>query len=87
LPEQVSAEVPVQVGFGVSVRESVYMEKTIKLGCFSISLAVKDLNKSKEFYENLGFEVFAGEPSHNFLIIRSIKSLPVIAENRFSDYA
>ena len=47
------------------------MEKTMKLGCFSISLTVKDLNKSKEFYETLGFEVFAGEESHNFLIMKN----------------
>ncbi len=43
----------------------------MKLGCFSISLAVKDLKKSKEFYEKLGFEVFAGEESHNFLIMKN----------------
>lgn len=40
-------------------------------GCFSISLAVKDLQKSKAFYEKLGFRVFAGEESHNFLIMKN----------------
>jgi lactoylglutathione lyase len=30
----------------------------MKLGAFSISLNVKDLNASKEFYENLGFTDF-----------------------------
>ena len=43
----------------------------MKLGCFSISLTVNDLNKSKEFYEKLGFEAFAGEESHNFLIMKN----------------
>jgi catechol 2,3-dioxygenase-like lactoylglutathione lyase family enzyme len=43
----------------------------MELGCFSISLSVKDLNKSKTFYEKLGFEVFAGEESHNFLIMKN----------------
>lgn len=43
----------------------------MKLGCFSVSLAVKDLQMSKAFYEKLGFEVFAGEESHNFLIMKS----------------
>lgn len=43
----------------------------MKLGCFSISLAVKDLKKSKAFYEKLGFEVYAGEESHNFLIMKN----------------
>ena len=28
----------------------------MNLGAFSISLAVKDITKSKEFYENLGFK-------------------------------
>lgn len=42
----------------------------MKLGCFSISLAVKDLGKSKAFYEKIGFEVFAGEESHGFLIMK-----------------
>lgn len=41
------------------------------LGCFSISLAVKDLEASKAFYEKLGFEVYAGEPEHNFLIMKN----------------
>lgn len=40
------------------------------LGCFSISLAVKDLQKSKTFYEKIGFEVFAGEAAHGFLIMK-----------------
>jgi len=46
------------------------LKKIMKLGCFSISLAVKDLKKSKDFYENIGFEVFAGEESHGFLIMK-----------------
>lgn len=33
----------------------------MKLGNFSISLSVKDLQTSKAFYENLGFTVFAGD--------------------------
>ncbi|QDV52133.1 VOC family protein [Gimesia fumaroli] len=41
------------------------------LGCFSISLSVEDLKKSKEFYEKIGFEVFAGSESHNFLIMKN----------------
>jgi len=43
----------------------------MKLGCFSISLTVKDLKKSKVFYETLGFNVYAGEESHNFLIMKN----------------
>ncbi len=43
----------------------------MKLGCFSVSLAVADLEKSKAFYEKIGFKVFAGEASHNFLIMKN----------------
>ncbi|MHA1563725.1 MAG: hypothetical protein ACTSX7_00310 [Alphaproteobacteria bacterium] len=31
------------------------------LGNFSLSLAVKDLSVSREFYEKLGFEVLGGD--------------------------
>ncbi|MBT8448295.1 MAG: VOC family protein [Gammaproteobacteria bacterium] len=43
----------------------------MQLGCFSVSLAVQDLAKSKAFYEQLGFTVYAGEESHNFLIMKN----------------
>ena len=40
------------------------------LGAFSISLAVKDLEASRQFYEKFGFTVFAGDPSQNWLILK-----------------
>lgn len=43
----------------------------MKLGAFSVSLAVKDINKSKEFYEKLGFESFAGVLEQNWLIMKN----------------
>jgi catechol 2,3-dioxygenase-like lactoylglutathione lyase family enzyme len=43
----------------------------MQLGTFSISLAVKDLQASKTFYEKLGFTVFAGEASQNWLIMKN----------------
>ena len=43
----------------------------MKLGAFSVSLAVKDLKASKQFYENLGFSVFAGEMERNYLIMKN----------------
>ncbi len=43
----------------------------MKLGAFSISLSVKDLNTSKEFYENFGFNVFAGSMEMNYLIMKN----------------
>src|SRR6202158_5891969 len=41
------------------------------LGAFSISLAVKDLQASRQFYEKFGFKAFAGEASKNFLILKN----------------
>lgn len=43
----------------------------MELGAFSISLAVKDLDASREFYEKFGFEVFAGDRSQNWLILKN----------------
>jgi lactoylglutathione lyase len=43
----------------------------MELGAFSISLAVKDLEASKKFYEKFGFTVFAGNPSQNWLILKN----------------
>ena len=43
----------------------------MKLGAFSVSLSVKDLTASKEFYENLGFAVFAGSMEQNYLILKN----------------
>jgi catechol 2,3-dioxygenase-like lactoylglutathione lyase family enzyme len=41
------------------------------LGAFSISLAVKDLAASRAFYEKLGFTVFGGDASQNWLILKN----------------
>jgi lactoylglutathione lyase len=41
------------------------------LGAFSISLAVKDLAASREFYRKLGFEPAGGNLSQNWLILRN----------------
>lgn len=43
----------------------------MELGNFSISLAVKDIGASKLFYENLGFTVFMGDQSQNWLIMKN----------------
>ena len=43
----------------------------MKLGAFSVSLAVKDLETSRDFYEKLGFEVVGGDPSQNWQILRN----------------
>jgi catechol 2,3-dioxygenase-like lactoylglutathione lyase family enzyme len=43
----------------------------MKLGAFSISLAVKDIHASKAFYEHLGFEHLGGNIEQNWLILKN----------------
>ena len=43
----------------------------MSLGNFSISLAVKDLQASRKFYETLGFSVFHDQAAHNWMILKS----------------
>src|SRR5258705_7853512 len=41
------------------------------LGAFSISLTVKDIEASRQFYEKFGFKAFHGDPSKNWLILKN----------------
>ena len=41
------------------------------IGAFSISLAVKDIRASREFYEKLGFRAMMGETDQNWLIMKN----------------
>lgn len=43
----------------------------MELGAFSISLAVKDLQASKTFYEKFGFTTFMGDATKNWLILKN----------------
>jgi len=43
----------------------------MELGAFSVSLAVKDLVKSKDFYEKLGFKAIGGDSEQNWLILKN----------------
>jgi len=51
--------------------EETKPKRTMQLGAFSISLAVKDLDASRTFYEKFGFKVFFGDASKNFLIMKN----------------
>lgn len=57
----------------------------MKLGAFSVSLAVKDIKASKEFYENLGFSVFAGEIERNYLIMKNQSTLIGLFQGMFEN--
>lgn len=43
----------------------------MKLGAFSVSLTVKDIKKSKLFYEQLGFTEFGGDLDQNWIIMKN----------------
>jgi catechol-2,3-dioxygenase len=56
----------------------------MKLGAFSISLSVKDLNTSKIFYENIGFTTFAGKMEMNYLIMKNGNALVGLFQGMFA---
>ncbi|MBC8161061.1 MAG: VOC family protein [Roseiflexaceae bacterium] len=43
----------------------------MELGAFSISLAVKDIEASRTFYEKFGFTVFGGDAAQNWLMLKN----------------
>lgn len=49
----------------------------MNLGNFSISLTVKDIQKSKTFYEKLGFKEFGGDIKQNWLILQNDKRVTI----------
>jgi len=55
----------------------------MELGAFSISLSVKDLSKSKEFYEALGFKEFHGDQSQGWLIMKSATAVIGLFQGMF----
>lgn len=57
----------------------------MKLGAFSISLAVKDIQKSKEFYENLGFSKLGGNVDQKWLILKNGNAIIGLFEGMFEN--
>lgn len=55
----------------------------MKLGAFSVSLSVKAINVSKQFYENLGFSVFAGGLEQKYLIMKNGNTLIGLFQGMF----
>lgn len=62
-----------------------FKKSNMKLGAFSISLAVKDLAVSKAFYEKLGFSVFAGDMDKNYLIMKNEATLIGLFQGMFEN--
>ncbi len=57
----------------------------MKLGAFSISLNVKDIKKSKKFYENIGFKVFGGDITQNWLVMKNKSTIIGLFRKKFDN--
>lgn len=55
----------------------------MELGSFSVSLAVRDLETSKRFYELLGFEVIGGDVEQHYLILHNADAVIGLFEGMF----
>ena len=61
----------------------VESQKKIKLGAFSMSLNVKNLQESKIFYKKLGFSVTGGNEKQNYLILKNENTVIGIFQGMF----
>jgi len=59
-------------------------ENKMRLGNFSVSLAVKDISASRAFYEKLGFQVIMGDQAKNWLILQNEASTIGLFQGMFS---
>ena len=57
----------------------------MQLGAFSVSLAVKDIEASKQFYEKLGFTVFHGNQAQNWLILKNGETVIGLFQGMFEN--
>ncbi len=55
----------------------------MQLGAFSMSLSVKDLKLSMEFYENLGFKMFGGDTNIGYVIMKNGNALIGLFQGMF----
>jgi catechol 2,3-dioxygenase-like lactoylglutathione lyase family enzyme len=66
-----------------AIRSDTIKADKLKLGAFSVSLNVKDLKTSKDFYENLGFKVLGGGMDKSYIIMKSGNSLIGLFQGMF----
>ena len=55
----------------------------MNLGVFSLSLAVKNLQASVNFYRSLGFEIVAGKPEQKWLIMKNGQAKIGLFQDKF----
>lgn len=59
-------------------------DESMRLGNFSVSLAVKDIAMSREFYEKLGFRKILGDQKQNWLILQNETSTIGLFQGMFT---
>lgn len=59
--------------------------KDMKLGNFSVSLSVKDIKVSKQFYESLGFKAFFGNIDQKFIIMKNGSAIIGLFQGMFEN--
>jgi catechol 2,3-dioxygenase-like lactoylglutathione lyase family enzyme len=72
-----------------TINSKVYMntENTpMKLGVFSVSLNVKDLKTSREFYEKLGFTLLGGAMESNYVIMKNENAIIGLFQGMFEGH-
>ena len=57
----------------------------MNLGAFSVSLAVKDLAVSRDFYTKLGFKKMGGDEARNYLILKNGTTIIGLFQGMFED--
>ena len=68
----------------VSKPQTDIVENNLKLGAFSMSLNVKDLAISRQFYEKLGFTVLGGSMEKKYLIMKNEQTLIGLFQGMFT---
>jgi lactoylglutathione lyase len=68
---------------GQLINQTNDKQKPLTLGAFSVSLNVKDLEKSKNFYEKLGFHQSGGDLKQNYVIMKNGNTLIGLFQGMF----
>ena len=65
--------------------ENTKPKKNMQLGVFSTSLAVKDIKKSRAFYEKLDFKEVGGKMEENWIILQNGNTTIGLFQGMFED--
>lgn len=65
--------------------EDPQQDPSMKLGNFSVSLAVKDIKASRDFYQKLDFHEVGGNIDHNWLVLQNGSTTVGLFQGMFED--